>query len=340
MMTLAEHVFAAFDDFNVLGRTLGDADAMTLFTHLRDEMYFLPAFLDHYRRLGIERFIVVDDRSQDGSREFLLDQPDVMVLGTSLRFGETRSIPSGHLNVKAERAKNAWHNLLPARYAPQRWSAKVDLDEFVELPLGMTFRDLDKRAKAAGGSAVYGAMLDLYPERLALGEAERTFDPDNGWYFDALPHLRLRGSTRPRQVYNGARARLLVKHGLWPAPVVRASRRLLGVTRPPMFCWLFKAVFIRWGEETLQENSHVVRAPTVPDAVLPIKHYKFADDVRRRTGEARKQRDYALRSREYSALDGLVDLLERTGSRLTFEHSRPVEGFEAFAASGNGRIGT
>lgn len=335
-MTLAEHVFAAFDDLRPLGRRLEDPDAMTLFTHLRDEMYFLPAFLDHYRRRGIERFVLVDDCSEDGSRDYLLDQPDVMVLGTALRFGERRPVALGHLREKTERAKNAWHNLLPARYAPGRWSVKVDLDEFIDLPQGMGFRDLARLAEAAGGAAVYGAMLDLYPERLSLGETGRAFQPGNGWYFDALPHLRPRDTRVPRQIYNGARARLLMEHGLWPHPFVRGARRFLGLTRPPMFCWLFKAIFIRWADDTLQENSHEVRAAAVPGAVLPIRHYKFAEDVRRRSREAITQAEYALRSREYSALDRLVDVLDRTAAPLTCAISRPAHGYDDFAESGNG----
>jgi len=337
-MTLAEHVFAAFDDLRPLGRRLDDPVAMTLFTHLRDEMYFLPAFLDHYRRLGIERFVLVDDRSEDGSREYLLDQPDVMVLGSDFRFGDQRRMNRGLLRNGRTRATNAWHNLLPARYGLGQWAVKVDLDEFIELPSGMTFRDLAGRADAAGGAALYGAMIDLYPERLATPAAEMPFRPDDGWHFDALPHLRPRGHRVPRQVYHGTRARLLVDHGIWPGPVVRAVRRQLGFTRPPMFWWLFKAVFMRWEHDTLQKNSHVVKAPAVPGAVLPIKHYKFAADIRRRTDVAIREGQYANRSEHYRVVDKLLDTLERTGSKLTFEHSRPAAGYDAFAASDNGRL--
>ena len=54
--------------------------AATVCVIVHDEMFFLPAFLAHYRRLGADRFIVLDDRSTDGTRAFLAGEPDVMVV--------------------------------------------------------------------------------------------------------------------------------------------------------------------------------------------------------------------------------------------------------------------
>ena len=38
---------------------------------LKDEMYFLPEFLAHYRALGVEHFVFLDDASTDGTTVFL-----------------------------------------------------------------------------------------------------------------------------------------------------------------------------------------------------------------------------------------------------------------------------
>src|SRR5690606_19203103 len=62
--------------------------AMTMCCIARNESFFLDAFLAHYRALGVERFIVLDDRSTDGSLEFLAAEPDVMIVGSDLRYGE------------------------------------------------------------------------------------------------------------------------------------------------------------------------------------------------------------------------------------------------------------
>ena len=44
---------------------------------LRNEISHLPGFLDHYRRLGVAQFLIVDHGSDDGSDRYLADQPDV-----------------------------------------------------------------------------------------------------------------------------------------------------------------------------------------------------------------------------------------------------------------------
>ena len=51
-------------------------------------MFFLAAFLDHYRRLGVDQFLILDDSSSDGTREFLSAQADCLVLSSDLGFGD------------------------------------------------------------------------------------------------------------------------------------------------------------------------------------------------------------------------------------------------------------
>src|SRR5688500_9282519 len=61
---------------------------VNLYAIVRNEMFFLPAFFDHYRGLGVEQFIILDDKSDDGTSEFLLSQTDCVVLTTGAAFGE------------------------------------------------------------------------------------------------------------------------------------------------------------------------------------------------------------------------------------------------------------
>lgn len=338
-MTLAEQIYAGFDDLAPVGRRLEDADAMTLVTFLRDEMYFLPAFLAHYRRQGIERFVMVDDRSTDGSRALLLDQPDVMVLGTRRRYGEVGPLaPSRRVKHRSGRAKDAWLNILSARYGLGRWTVRADLDEFVVLPEEMTFRDAAARAEASGGGAVFGPMLDLYPERLDPTAAPGSFDPGSGWFYDALPHIRLRGRQAPRQIYHGARARLLVASGIWPHPALRALLRLARISRPPFFSDLRKPVLFRWEVDALHLDSHRITLPTVPGMMLPVLHYKFAEDIARRIRVAVSEKQYASGSFHYSMLERLVDDLARSGAALTCAESQRLGAFDGFVASGNARF--
>ena len=46
-------------------------EPILLFTCLRNEKVRLPYFLQYYRDLGVDHFLIVDNDSDDGSREYL-----------------------------------------------------------------------------------------------------------------------------------------------------------------------------------------------------------------------------------------------------------------------------
>ncbi len=51
------------------------AGDLALVCTVRNSASYLPAFLAHYRRLGVTRFVFVDDRSDDGTAELLAASP-------------------------------------------------------------------------------------------------------------------------------------------------------------------------------------------------------------------------------------------------------------------------
>lgn len=127
--------------------------AQLLFCTLRDELVRLPYFFEYYRKLGIDHFLMVDNGSQDGTREFLADQPDTSVwlakgLYRKSRFGVD------------------WLNFLQSKYAHGHWSLVVDPDEFLVFPY------CDSRPLCAltdwldtGEIRSFSAMLlDMYPK--------------------------------------------------------------------------------------------------------------------------------------------------------------------------------
>ena len=56
----------------------------------RNSLRFVPSFLEHYRRMGVTRFLCVDDRSTDGTRERLLSEHDVenLLIGPKVSRGQ------------------------------------------------------------------------------------------------------------------------------------------------------------------------------------------------------------------------------------------------------------
>ena len=64
----------------------------------RNERLRLPAFLNHYRSLGVDEFLVIDNDSSDGSTEYLAAQADVGAAGHTANVGKSHRLinPESH----------------------------------------------------------------------------------------------------------------------------------------------------------------------------------------------------------------------------------------------------
>lgn len=90
-------------------RTPGRSGAgVRLFSAIRNERDLLPLFLDHYRNLGVAGFIIVDNDLSDGSREFLLDQPDVELYHTASSYAGARWGTLWMDGLMQERVQHTW----------------------------------------------------------------------------------------------------------------------------------------------------------------------------------------------------------------------------------------
>ena len=85
---------------------------------MRNERTRLPYFLSYYRNLGVSAFLVVDNESDDGSREYLEAQEDVSLWSTAASY-------------KRARFGVDWVNWLLTRHGHNHWILSVDVDEFL-----------------------------------------------------------------------------------------------------------------------------------------------------------------------------------------------------------------
>jgi hypothetical protein len=128
-------------------------DDILLFCTLRNERQRLPYFLRYYRDLGVNHFLIVDNDSTDGSRDYLAQQGDVSLWHSAASY-------------KRARFGVDWLNWLQRRYAHNHWTLTVDADEFFVYPFSDT-RPLRALTDWLDASSIrsFGAMLlDMYPK--------------------------------------------------------------------------------------------------------------------------------------------------------------------------------
>lgn len=170
--------------------------AMVL-TLTRNEMFRISYFLDHYRKLGIERFAIVDNGSTDGTFEFLSKQDDVDLYLTDEPYS---SSCFGAF----------WVQYLIEIYGPLRWFVIVDADEMLYFPEmdKKNLPDLCREMYADRLYRGYTPIIDLYDELHPFDTKISTLeDLDSGRYhFDSKGyrfewqkiHHTFRGGPRER----------------------------------------------------------------------------------------------------------------------------------------------
>jgi Glycosyl transferase family 2 len=124
-----------------------------VFSTFRNENTRLPFFLQYYRDLGVSHFLMVDNDSDDGGREYLAEQPDVSLWTTKGSY-------------KASRFGVDWLNGLQMKYGHNHWCLVVDPDELLIYPFCDTrpLRALTDWLDACAIRSFGTMLLDMYPK--------------------------------------------------------------------------------------------------------------------------------------------------------------------------------
>ncbi|WP_233252553.1 glycosyltransferase family 2 protein [Maritimibacter sp. 55A14] len=265
-----------------------------------NELDILPDFLAHYRGLGVRRFLMVDDRSDDGTREFLLEQN-----GVTLFCPRDGSTYAAH--------KKQWRCELLDHFANGRWCIAPDIDEhFVyRCSSASALADLVDTLDAEGAEALHCTMVDMYAD-LPLSEHEYRggglleafplFDgPDSYFMLPAASRFRRKYPTPFMMAYGGMRDRLFFgRHGIAgrfprllmerfgglnapfnPGParrvLARVTRRAARahLPRDPFTCT--KLALIKWRKGmTFSGGSHAVTGRLkLSERSAVLLHFKF-----------------------------------------------------------------
>jgi hypothetical protein len=167
----------------------------------------MPAFLAHYRRLGVAHFLVVDNQSTDGLADWLAQQPDCSCW-----------LADG--SYKASNFGMDWCNTLLARHGVGKWCVTVDPDEFLVFPHceERGLRGLARFMEGRGQPSLHAPMIDAYGSGrvsetgLAAGQSPfevcpyfdrfnlaQHFDPRRrNWWVQGGPRMRRFNPGQPR----------------------------------------------------------------------------------------------------------------------------------------------
>ena len=260
-------------------------DDLLTFSTMRNEAIRLPYFLDYYREMGINHFLMVDNNSTDGSLDYLASQPDVSVWSTSASY-------------KRSRFGVDWLNWLQMKYAHGHWALVVDPDEFLVYPFCDTrpLRALTDWLDASSIKSFSAMLLDMYPKgRLDEQPYQAGQNPleiaswfDSGNYTISRNHL-----FSNLWIQGGPRARVFFPDSpeLAPAlnkvPLVKWDRRYAYVSSSHMLLPRgLNQVYDEWGGE---------KASGV------LLHAKFLDTFNAKAAEELDRKQHYSASVEYKA---------------------------------------
>jgi len=294
------------------------------FSLMRNERYLLPWFLDHHRKLGVENFVIYDDHSTDGTREYLEEQADCSILTSSCGFNELlgNGLSFHHFA----------RNVVPESVFPGRWVLTLDADEFLFIPTRFSnLPDMVGWLDRKAFTCVFGAMLDFYPASLG----ERNHAPDMSPFAVSRFFDRSKGFVRdPRtggtkKMPGGVRARL--QRMLYEADP--AAYETIYKGKGYAMAALVKVPMLKTGHSVVRLNAHQVNARPPVGLELCLAHFKFTPDIDEKISQSLQRRQHYLNSIEYRFLDAAFSCLG--DAKLVYEDSVEFDGPASLEAAGH-----
>ena len=226
----------------------------------RDIAYFAPVFLNHYRALGIEKFVYVDNGSRDGSVEFFSRQPNTIVARCNLNFRDY---------------ERELRYMATSDFARGGWRLAVDADELLDYPNHpkLSLPELVNRLQARNHTGLVAQMLEMVPPRslssVATLDFDRCLEEFRFYSIEQITSTDYHGPDEPLRFFSSLNT--LSDTGV---------KLLRGGIRRTVFgedCLLTKHVLFKDGGSVLPlPHPHFTCGIHCTDFTAVLRHYKFA----------------------------------------------------------------
>lgn len=295
-----------------------DEDGVLCLTLAHNEAHIMTQFLGHYRSLGVNQFVIVDDHSTDRTSELLQQQNDVTIY---------RPKPGSSY----KRDKIAWRCDLLDQLADGRWVLLPDIDEHLVYP-SMDKCNIDQlieHLENEQAEALFTVMVDMYADK-----PFKDHNFDGGELIDTFPYFD--APSDPTRGY-----RLLPPAGRFlkrfPTPPICAY----GGVRDRVFYGENHSSTVL-GDFLLRKFAHINR-PLSPNFWQKIANAitrrltknRFAADPFSMTkiGLAKWQKNMKLPGGPH-AISKSLKLSATTGAFLHFNFTKGAEGYKYIASRG------
>jgi len=236
----------------------------------------IPAFLAHYRALGVRHFFFIDNGSDDATLPLLEAQPDATTYATAL--------PHKHYEREIRR-------LVIERHCRGSWCLNVDIDELFDYPrsseLGLS--GLLAYLSERKATAMAGYMLDMYAKENSFGGAGPLELRSAYPYYD-ISNIQ-RAGYHTHQIKGFCDRNVLADAGV-ECYFGGIRKTLFGSRTGEDYLLTKHPLIFLDGELEPVTHPHYSNSARVADVTCVLYHYKFTPSFKAKVEESRASKRY------------------------------------------------
>lgn len=252
---------------------------LTLYTVIKNDFHFLDSWLKHYRKLGVKRFIIIDDHSNQPLHDYISGN-DIFIFKPLI--GDFKN------------CKVYWIQLLLKAYQTEHsWAITVDSDELIDLTYRFSglehyINELEKNALEYSPSI----LIDMLPNKefdiasfddsQYLKHFKRAYIRPFGYDADYYRHHSIKWGFGKYSEYS------FRFDARW-----RFFSTFDSLRKIPLFRYN-NTISLNQGFHTISSMNIAAKSDELfsnPELILPIKHYKFVSFFMNKSNDSSKYHD-------------------------------------------------